>query len=899
MKKLTGLIIATALACMVAAGDRLAEGFANVPMENRPWCYWWWINGHVDEETITADLEAMKRLGFGGLLMFDSRGYWDDERHVVNPKPEIEFMSPEWQKHVIHAIREAARLGLKFTMNMSSSGGKLDGPWDVGEDAPKRLVYKVYPAGTTAEALEKPDFPYYHDIALQTVWYTGGERKAPSGWSNGGDGVYTMSASSGKRMDAADSTGPFVLAKPNAPGAKCVAVRFGYTVLPGHEHDVDVLDPKAITGHFNRFQGTLMAKIPELVGRDRTLSHLYSVSWEGTMPTWTGDFKREFKKYTGMDIEPHLPQLAGFVDADADANETFMRAYRRARNDMFRNNFYGTMRDLAHARNVDWYSESGGPWRRNPQIFREADQIDFLAVNDLPQGEFWPDRNVNGRLAGRYHVRAASATAHLYGLPRASAEAFTHMKLHWSVDPAHIKFSGDECFIGGINHLVWHTFTCSPKKFGIPGAEYFAGTHINRNVTWHRELSGFVGYLGRCQWLLQQGKPVEDYAVYAGDRPYQHWSLYLDKPYDSSKAKLPQGYSYDIINDDALLNRVTFKDGRLVLPDGVSYGALVWDPEFPQEPLKPAVLARVEELKKAGLKVFAPGEAGKVASLFPPDYEGPFMSIHRRDAATDTDIYFVVGSGAGDMTFRVSGRPAEIWDAVTGDRSCAKSVSTGDGRTKVALDLPLSGSCFVVFRPSATANARPCRVECPNTDAAVRFPKILPGPWHVSFSYHPGITALPPPARTITELTDWTTVDDLKYFAGTATYRTTVTLTDAEAAKATRISLGRLPSGLASVEVNDTDCGVVWCDPWEAKAIFHPGENAIVVRVTNNWYNRLVGDCFLPEKDRVTRSTLRYWNAKRTKDPARPWAIVPTVYSGYTTFDSLQPSGLTGQVSIR
>ena len=173
------------------------------------------------------------------------------------------------------------------------------------------------------------------------------------------------------------------------------------------------------------------------------------------------------------------------------------------------------------------------------------------------------------------------------------------------------------------------------------------------------------------------------------------------------------------------------------------------------------------------------------------------------------------------------------------------------------------------------------------------------GPWQVTFAYHPGIAATPPASRTLATLADWTTIDDLKYFAGTATYRTTVTLTEEEALSATRLSLGELPSGLATVEVNSTDCGIVWCAPWEAKAIFRPGKNTVVVRVTNNWYNRLLGDCFLPEKDRVTRSTLRYWNEPRKKDPKRPWDIQPTVYSGYSTSDQPQSSGLIGPVAIR
>ena len=47
--------------------------FQAPPKESRPWCYWWWVNGHVDKETIRKDLADMKKLGFGGFLLFDAR----------------------------------------------------------------------------------------------------------------------------------------------------------------------------------------------------------------------------------------------------------------------------------------------------------------------------------------------------------------------------------------------------------------------------------------------------------------------------------------------------------------------------------------------------------------------------------------------------------------------------------------------------------------------------------------------------------------------------------------------------------------------------------------------------------------------------------------------------------
>ena len=70
------IVLAILLGCMTcsASAAPLDEGFAEVPTQARPWAYWWWLNGNVDKETITRDMEAMKRVGFGGILMFGIPG---------------------------------------------------------------------------------------------------------------------------------------------------------------------------------------------------------------------------------------------------------------------------------------------------------------------------------------------------------------------------------------------------------------------------------------------------------------------------------------------------------------------------------------------------------------------------------------------------------------------------------------------------------------------------------------------------------------------------------------------------------------------------------------------------------------------------------------------------------
>ena len=54
--------------------DALASGFASPPLRARLRGYWWWLNGHVNEEATTKDLEWMKAIGMGGGLVFDANG---------------------------------------------------------------------------------------------------------------------------------------------------------------------------------------------------------------------------------------------------------------------------------------------------------------------------------------------------------------------------------------------------------------------------------------------------------------------------------------------------------------------------------------------------------------------------------------------------------------------------------------------------------------------------------------------------------------------------------------------------------------------------------------------------------------------------------------------------------
>ena len=301
-------------------------------------------------------------------------------------------------------------------------------------------------------------------------------------------------------------------------GAGWTVLRFARATVKGREQDIDVLDRAAVGRHLDRVVAPLVARLPGLVGKGRAFAGLYNVSWEGLMPTWSATFEADFAADAGYALRPKLPVLAGFVPAGTDAGAV-MRDVRRARGRMMAKHLYAAVRDWAHAHGMFATAESGGPWgqARDPRTFGECDQFEFLAANDVPQGEFWPmHENATHPDAGRanrnidFFGRGIVAAARRAKLPIAAVEAFTHMHRHWTVDPAFLKPLADAAFVDGMNRIVWHTYTTSPAKYGVPGLEYFAGSHVNRNVTWNRDAAPFVRYLGRCQALLQAGTWVDD-----------------------------------------------------------------------------------------------------------------------------------------------------------------------------------------------------------------------------------------------------------------------------------------------------------------------------------------------------------------------------------------------------
>ena len=116
----------------VPEADPLVQGFVRPPQSARPWVYWFWLNGNITREGITADLEAMKRVGIGGVLIMEV-----DQGAPVGP---VGFMSGRWRELFKHVVAEAGRLGLEVNMNNDAGWNGSGGPWIKPEQSMQKVV---------------------------------------------------------------------------------------------------------------------------------------------------------------------------------------------------------------------------------------------------------------------------------------------------------------------------------------------------------------------------------------------------------------------------------------------------------------------------------------------------------------------------------------------------------------------------------------------------------------------------------------------------------------------------------------------------------------------------------------------------------------------------------------
>ena len=359
----------------------------------------------------------------------------------------------------------------------------------------------------------------------------------------------------------------------DVPAGDWTVIRFGYTQSGSkvstasgdwQGYTLDYLDPEAFRMYWDIGVQPLIDDAGPLAGK--VLRYLHTDSWEAGGMNWSKNFINEFKTRRGYDPMPFLPIVAGKILDNREVSNRFLNDFRRTIGDCIRDNHYALMQEYAAKYGIGIHPESGGP-HGGP-----FDSLQLLGLCDIPMSEYWswsPRHRVGD--VNRFFLKQPATAAHTYGRKIVAAEGFTNIGMHWQESFSdNLKPSFDQSLCEGMNLLVWHAFTCSPKEMGLPGQEYFAGTHFNTNNFVFAKSEDFLAYINRSQFLLQQGLFVGDVLEFYGENVPNFTQMKW-----ANTAKSLPGYDYDVATEEVLLNRVSVQNGIITLADGTQYKVLI------------------------------------------------------------------------------------------------------------------------------------------------------------------------------------------------------------------------------------------------------------------------------------------------------------------------------------
>ncbi|WP_139956515.1 glycosyl hydrolase [Flavicella sediminum] len=743
MKKIGSTLLILFLGVFTFYGQEtysiLESGFETPPNEAKARTWWHWISGNISKSGITKDLEAMKQVGIQEAQLFNV--------HLGFPQGPVKYLSDEWLDLFHYSAKEAKRLGLELTFHNSAGWSSSGGPWIAPEYAMQTIVFTevtVHGGKLYKDQLAQPKakLNYYKDIAILAFPKPKEMIKIDNlDYKNLSDRIrnhllpdaksIAVSAVINKNeiIDLTSKVSKEGFLEWKAPKGEWVVLRIGHTAKGKNNHpapdggrglEVDKMSQKAVDVYWEGGIQPIINKLGDLIGT--TVNNCLIDSYEVGTTNWTAGFDAEFENLRGYNMFLYLPTLAGYYVESGEITERFLWDFRRTIGDLMANNYYGHFRDLCHKNGLKFSVEPyWGPF----------DNMQVGATGDIVMCEFW-----SGGHPFFDSPKFVSSIAHLNGSAIVGAESFTGIG-GWNDHPAQLKSIGDQAWAQGITRFIFHTYVHQPWDVAPGLALSYHGTDFNRLNTWWAQGKGFMDYIAKSQFLLQQGKNVADVLVFTGESSPNTAFLMPE-----IKA---MGFDYDLIGAHKL-KELTVKDGTIYSSSGNAYRVLV----LPQSSwMKPETLSKIEALTKAGATVIGerPSKSPSLENYpkcdeniealanelwntslvkdssistflkennIPADFKvesndaSDISFIHRK--TTSADIYFVANakkeSRAISVTFRIAGKQPELWNAETGKiKKIAVWKDNSNGTISMPLQLGMEESVFIIFRkPIANKN---------------------------------------------------------------------------------------------------------------------------------------------------------------------------------------------------
>ena len=792
----------------------LQHSFEQPPDDARIMMRWWWFGPAVAKPELERELRAMKEGGIGGVEVQPVYPLaLDDPEHGFRNVP---YLSDEFLDLLHFAAQKARELGLRVDITLGS-GWPYGGPHIPITEAAGRLRVDRIPVPPNARSVALPSLE--HGETLIAAFLAAGDARAFSA----AELRRITAMEPGRLLLPADLQGPhvvlFFISGRTGQQVKRAAVNAEGFVL-------DHFNRAAIEHHLHAAGDRLM----QAFGPQPPYA-VFSDSLEVYGSDWTPDLLAEFQKRRGYDLTPYLPALIGDIGEKTAS---------------VRHDWGQTLTELAEERYLtpirEWARQHGTRFRSQTYGIPPV-MLSSNALVDLPEGE-------GAQWRGFSTARWAASASHLYSRPVTSSETWTWLHSPaFRATPLDMKAEADQHFLQGINQLIGHGWPYSPPGAGEPGWRFYAAAVFNDHNPWWLVIPDITRYLQRVSFILRQGKPANDVALYLPTD--DAWSSFMagkDSVNEAISSLLPAdliprildaGYNFDFIDD------------RAIDQLGIPYPVLVLPP---LKRMPPATSRKLDEFKRNGGVVVQAAEIAQLPTRYPPDFAAgnPAIGfIHRK--LEDTDIYFVANTGNqpvhANARVRVKGRHGQWWDPFTGRTSAA-------GDSPIELDLPPYDSRVLVFAgglPDQPPSQPPQRRQVLDLSAG----------WAVTF---PGLAQ---PVR-MEALRSWTDDESTKFFSGQAVYEKVVQIPESLLKPGASLLLdfgagtsvppvaGRSPGmrawfeapvrEAAQVYINGQPAGAVWHPPYQLQVskMLHAGPNTIRVVVGNLAINELAGQA-LPD----------------------------------------------------
>lgn len=785
----------------------------------KPWTRWWWQGSAVNKTELTYLMQEYRKVGLGGLEITPIYGVRGAEQQF------IPFLSPQWVSMLEYTLQEAKRLNLGIDM-ATGTGWPFGGPWVTPTDACKNVNLKTWTLKGGEQLNDKITFTQQplirtvsgKQVEIQTLTYPIATNKNLQEYAF--DQVryekqlpVTLLMAYNEQGESLDLT-----SKVSADGTlnwKAPAGNWTLYALfqgwhgkmveraaPGGEGDViDHFNLPALQHYLQYFDKALAGK--NIKGIRSFFNDSYEVDDARGQANWTPDMLREFHQRRGYDLRTVLPALYG--KDTQEKNERVLSDYRQTISELLLEKFTTPWRNWARAK---------GALVRNQSHGSPANILDLYGAIDIPETE--------GTDILRF--KFATSAAHVLGKPLASAEAATWLNEHFQSSLGEVKWALDKYFIGGVNHIFYHGTNYSPQNEPWPGWLFYAAVHFHPSNPFWKDFATLNQYVARCQSFLQAGKPDNDVLLYFPiyDRlaePGRDLLHHFDgmEGFEHTDFKhcaawmLENGYAFDIFSDKQL--QQVKNNGAALLSGGNTYKTiLLAETKFlPIETLQkllslaqngatiimhkalPADVPgyRTLEKRQAAFKAllaqlkFTTADGvqqavmGKGKLILGDDLQ-QLLTVARvpqetmaaqglqciRRSITGGKYYFITNTGKqsvdGWVNISTAAEHITLFDPMQEKRGSAHVKQAG-GQTAVYLQLNPGESCVL-----QTSTTPPGGAAYPYY-ATTGTPVTIEGNWRVSFIN--GGPVLPAPL-TISKLTSWTAwADDLKRFAGTASYK--------------------------------------------------------------------------------------------------------------------------------